>query len=55
MDRETRTAYHFKELFGMDAFYGHLEDVVKQYRQQLNIAVPSKQPDPTPGRVDRGA
>jgi SulP family sulfate permease len=43
MDREARTAYHFKELLGADAFYDHLEDVVKQYRQQFNLPVPSKQ------------
>ena len=36
MDLKTRTAYRFKELFGADAFYDHLEDVVKQYRQQFS-------------------
>jgi high affinity sulfate transporter 1 len=49
MDLQTRTAYQFKELFGADAFYDHLEDVVKQYRQHFNIAASSKQPDPTAG------
>ena len=38
MDLKTRTAYHFKELFGADAFYNHLEDVMKQYRQKFNGA-----------------
>jgi MFS superfamily sulfate permease-like transporter len=33
--------YHLRELLGEDAFYGHLEDVVKQYRQQFNLPVPS--------------
>jgi SulP family sulfate permease len=42
MDLKTRTAYHFKELFGADAFYDHLEDVVKQYRQQFNLPVASQ-------------
>jgi len=42
MDLKTRTAYHFKELFGEDAFYDHLEDVVKQYRQQFNLPVASQ-------------
>ena len=43
MDLETRTAYHFKELLGADAFYDHLEDVVKQYRQQFDLPLPAKQ------------
>jgi len=50
MDLKTRTAYHFKELLGADAFYDHLEDVMKQYRQQFNIAAPSQPPDATPAR-----
>jgi SulP family sulfate permease len=53
-DLKTRTGYQFKELVG-DAFYDHLEDVVKQYRQQFNLPVPSKPSDPTPEGVDRGA
>ena len=48
MDLKTRTAYHFKELLGADAFYDHLEDVVKQYRQQFNLPVPAKRSDPIP-------
>ena len=43
MDLKNRTAYHFKELLGADAFYDHLEDVVKQYRQQFNLPLPAKQ------------
>jgi MFS superfamily sulfate permease-like transporter len=54
-DLTTRTAYHFKELLGADAFYDHLEDVVKQYRQQFNLPAPSKRSDPAPEGVDRGA
>jgi SulP family sulfate permease len=53
MDLKTRTAYHFKELFGADAFYDHLEGVMKQYRQQFNLPVPSKHSDPTPKGADR--
>ena len=33
-DVKTRTDYRFQELFGEDAFYDRLEDVVRQYRQQ---------------------
>lgn len=35
-DLKTQTRYRFKEVFGADAFYDHLEDVIKQYRQQFN-------------------
>ena len=55
MGRETRTAYRFKELLGADAFYDHLEDVLKQYRQQFHLPVPSKQSHPTPGGSVPGA
>jgi len=48
MDLKTRTAYHFKDLFGADAFYGHLEDVMKQYRRQFNVAAPGRPSDATP-------
>lgn len=37
MNLETRTAYHFKELLGADAFYDHLEDVMRQYRKEFNL------------------
>ncbi|HTX53495.1 MAG TPA: SulP family inorganic anion transporter [Candidatus Baltobacteraceae bacterium] len=47
--------YQFREVLGEDAFYDHLEDVVKQYRQQFNLPVPSRRSDPTPEAVDRGA
>jgi hypothetical protein len=50
---KTRTAYRFRELFGEDAFYDRLEDVVRQYRRQFNVAAPSRRSDPTPGGVDR--
>jgi len=45
MDLKTRTAYHLKELFGADVFYDHLEDVVKQYRKQFTLSVPSRGAD----------
>jgi sulfate permease, SulP family len=53
-DLKTRTGYRFKELVG-DAFYDHLEDVMKQYRQKFNLPFPSKRSDPIPERADRGA
>jgi len=54
-DVKTRTRYRFRELIGEDAHYERLEDVLNQYRQQFNVAAPSKQSDQTPGGVDRGA
>jgi MFS superfamily sulfate permease-like transporter len=36
-DLRSRGGYRLRELFGEDAFYDHLEDVMKQYRQQLNL------------------
>jgi len=53
-DVKTRTHYRFLELLGEDAHYDELEDVLKQYRQQFNVAAPSKRSDKTPG-VDLGA
>jgi len=47
--------YQLRELFGEEAFYDHLEDVVKQYRKQFNLPVPSTRSGPDPGGVDRGA
>jgi SulP family sulfate permease len=41
-DVKAHTRYRLKELIGEDAFYDRLEDVVKQYRQQLNAAAPSQ-------------
>jgi len=38
-DLKSKTGYRFQELFGEDAFYDHLEDVVKQYRRQFNVPV----------------
>ena len=35
-DLKGKAGYRLRELFGADAFYDHLEDVVKQYRQQFN-------------------
>jgi sulfate permease, SulP family len=54
-DLKGKTGYRFRELLGEDAFYDHLEDVMKQYRQQFNLPVPTKRSDPTPEGVDRGA
>jgi hypothetical protein len=54
-DIKGKARYQLRELFGEDAFYDHLEDVMKQYRQQFNLPVPSKQSDPTPEGVGRGA
>jgi SulP family sulfate permease len=51
-DLKALTRYRFKELFGEDAFYDHLEDVMKQYRQQFNVAAPAKPPGATPARGD---
>jgi MFS superfamily sulfate permease-like transporter len=53
-DLRTRTGYQFKDLVG-DAFYDHLEDVVRQYRQQFALPVPSKSSGSTPEGADRGA
>jgi high affinity sulfate transporter 1 len=53
-DVKTRTHYRFRELLGEDGHYDKLEDVLKQYRQQFNVAAPSKRSDKTPG-VDLGA
>ena len=44
-DLNTRSGYRFWELIGEDAHYGRLEDVVKQYRKELNIAPPPKRSD----------
>jgi MFS superfamily sulfate permease-like transporter len=44
--------YQLRELLGEDAFYDHLEDVVKQYRQYFNLPVPSKRLDSTPKGAD---
>jgi SulP family sulfate permease len=40
-DVSANSRYQGRELFGEDAFYDHLEDVVRQYRQQFNLAAPS--------------
>jgi SulP family sulfate permease len=53
-DLKALTRYRFRELFGEQAFYDHLEDVMQQYRQQFNVPVPASRSDPTPEGVDRG-
>jgi len=47
-DFKGKARYQLRELFGEDAFYDHLEDVVKQYRRQFNVAAPAKPSDATP-------
>jgi MFS superfamily sulfate permease-like transporter len=47
-DLKSESGYRFRELFGEDAFYDHLEDVMKQYRQQFNLPGPPKGSDSTP-------
>jgi SulP family sulfate permease len=47
-DVKNRTHYRFLELLGEDAHYDKLEDVLKQYRQQFNVAAPSNRSDKTP-------
>ncbi|WP_433966644.1 SulP family inorganic anion transporter [Tunturiibacter gelidiferens] len=44
----THTHDPLRELFGADAFYERLKDVVTLYRQEFNIAAPSRRPDQTP-------
>ena len=41
-DIKTHARYRLKDVFGEDALYDHLEDVVKQYRQQFKIADPAR-------------
>jgi sulfate permease, SulP family len=41
-DVSARSRYQGRELFGEDAFYDHLGDVARQYRQQFNLAAPSR-------------
>lgn len=50
-DLKCNAHYRLRELFGEDAFYDHLEDVMTQYRQQFNLPGPAKRSDPTPGGV----
>jgi sulfate permease, SulP family len=54
-DLKTHTRDGLRELLGTDAFYDRLKDVVKQYRQQLNVAAPSKRSDQTPEGIDLDA
>ena len=54
-DLKGKARYQLCELFGEDAFYDHLEDVMKQYRQQFNLPVPPKRSHPTSEGVGRGA
>ncbi len=47
-DLKGKTRYQLTELLGADAFYDHLEDVVKQYRQHFDIVAPSQSSDAMP-------
>jgi len=47
-DFKGKARYQLRELFGEDAFYDHLEDVVKQYRGQFNLPVPAQRSEPIP-------
>jgi sulfate permease, SulP family len=48
-DLNTRARYRMWNLIGEDAHYDRLEDVVNQYRQKFNIALPPEHSDPTRG------
>ena len=54
-DVKAQARYRLNEVLGEDAFYDRLEDVVKQYRQQLDGAARSERATPASGRTDRGA
>ena len=41
-DLKAASRYRIKEVFGEDAFYDSLDDVMRQYRQQFNIGEPSR-------------
>ena len=41
---KSRARYRFNELLGEDAFYDRLEDVVKQYRREFKLPIPSGTP-----------
>jgi len=41
---KSKARYRFNELLGEDAFYDHLEDVVKQYRREFKLPIPSSSP-----------
>jgi len=48
--------YQLRELIGQDAFYEHLEDVVREYRRQFNLPVPDRHSPPAPSEgTERGA
>ncbi len=49
-DVKTTTPHRFRELIGEDAHFDRLEDVLKQYRHQFNVAAPREQSDQNPGR-----
>jgi len=54
-DLKGKARYQLRTLLGEDVFYDKLEDVMKQYRQQFNLADPSKCSEPTPEGLGRDA
>jgi sulfate permease, SulP family len=54
-DVKSKARYRLDELLGKDAFYDHLEDVVKQYRRQFNVPVASDSSAPAADAPGRGA
>ena len=54
-DFKGKARYQLRELLGEDAFYDHLEDLVKEYRRQFNMPVPAQRSEATPAAVEREA
>jgi MFS superfamily sulfate permease-like transporter len=54
-DLKSTARYRLNELLGDDAFYDHLEDVVRAYRKQFNLPLPSAGSGTDPRTLDRGA
>jgi hypothetical protein len=43
-DVKAESRYHLDQLFGEDAFYDSLQDVVEAYRKQMGAAGPWSRP-----------
>lgn len=54
-DLKSKAGDQLRELFGEDAFYDDLEDVVRQYRERFAGAAPSLPRDPSSPEVGRSA
>jgi hypothetical protein len=54
-DLKSTARYRLNELLGDDAFYDHLEDVVRAYRKQFNLPLPSAGSGTDPQTLNRGA